>query len=179
MKIKLPYVIIIVLLSLLVISNLWYKNNIKVETITKTDTIFSIKTDTIKQYYPKLVQTTVYDTIIVPMANNDSLTLYFASKHYTEKEKYDAYISGYNANLDSIFVYNKTVTNTVTNTIENKVYKDKWNLYLDVGMDNICNDISPNIGLSLSMPNGFKLGGEMLIYDNKVYYGLKIGYRIK
>ena len=43
------------------------------------------------------------------------------SKHYQGKN-YDAYVSGFETNLDSIFVYNETqyITETITKTVKDK-----------------------------------------------------------
>lgn len=92
---------------------------------------------------------------------------------------YKAYVSGYNANLDSIHVYGKTIYKTITNAIDRTIYKEKSNLYVDCGVNKIGSHIAPNLGLSLSVPSGLKVGGEMGLYDSKLYYGIKVGYRIK
>ena len=51
------------------------------------------------------------------------------SKHYSGKN-YDAYVSGFEPNLDSIFVYNETqiITETITRTV-----KEDKHFFLDVG----------------------------------------------
>lgn len=106
-------------------------------------------TDTIPHYYPQPVDgtevKTVYkwltrvqtDTVSVCFRDNsvssvkDSVLVEvpITSKHY-HSEEYDAYISGFEPNLDSIFVYQKKeiITNTITRTV-----KDSKHFFLDVG----------------------------------------------
>lgn len=102
-------------------------------------------TDTIPQYFPQPVDgtevKTVYkwltrvatDTIVKTdvITCHDSVLVEvpITSKHYKD-ERYDAYISGYEPNLDSIFVYQKKeiITNTITRTV-----KDSKHFFLDVG----------------------------------------------
>ena len=103
-------------------------------------------TDTIPHYYPQPVDGTVvrYVTKFLPMVrtdtiNNDVLSFIhdtvavqvpITSKHYHASE-YDAWVSGYEPNLDSIFVYREKeiITETITKTI-----KDNKHFFLDVGV---------------------------------------------
>lgn len=59
------------------------------------------------------------------------------SKHYSSK-KYDAYISGFEPKLDSIFVYQDEVLVTEVRTISKP--PNKVGLYLDAGADYTFND---------------------------------------
>ena len=54
------------------------------------------------------------------------------SKHYSGKN-YDAYVSGFEPNLDSIFVYNET--KLVTETITRMKPPNKWSLTVNAGVD--------------------------------------------
>lgn len=54
------------------------------------------------------------------------------SKHYSGKN-YDAYVSGFEPNLDSIFVYNET--KLVTETITRMKPPNKWSLSVNAGID--------------------------------------------
>jgi hypothetical protein len=179
MKIKLSHIIIVILVVLLFISNLWNKPEVETKTEYITDTVIVTKIDTFTQYKPKVVQTIIRETISVPMPNNDTLNLYYENKHYAEKEKYDAFVSGYSVSLDSISVYNKIEYKTITNTITNTIYKEKWNLYLETGLNIINNQYNPNIGLRFTMPNNFGIGGTIGLYDNKPIYGISLNYKIK
>jgi len=54
------------------------------------------------------------------------------SKHYSGKN-YDAYVSGFETNLDSIFVYNET--QLITETITRMKPPNKWSLSVNAGVD--------------------------------------------
>ena len=54
------------------------------------------------------------------------------SKHYSAKN-YDAYVSGFDVNLDSIYVYNET--QYITETITKSKPPNKWSLSVNAGVD--------------------------------------------
>ena len=54
------------------------------------------------------------------------------SKHYSGKN-YDAYVSGFEPSLDSIFVYNET--QIITETITRMKPPNKWSLSVNAGVD--------------------------------------------
>ncbi len=54
------------------------------------------------------------------------------SKHYSGKN-YDAYVSGFDVNLDSIYVYNET--KYITETITKSKPPNKWSLSVNAGVD--------------------------------------------
>lgn len=54
------------------------------------------------------------------------------SKHYSGKN-YDAYVSGFEPNLDSIFVYNET--QLITETITRMKPPNRWSLTVNAGVD--------------------------------------------
>lgn len=79
-----------------------------------------VKNDTINHFVE--VSKMIHDTVEVQVP--------ITSKHYGSKD-YDAWVSGYEANLDSIKVYKETqyITETITKTV-----KDKGkHFFLDVG----------------------------------------------
>lgn len=83
------------------------------------------KTDTITRWDYFVV----HDSVAVEMP--------ITTKHYGN-EQYDAYISGFEPNLDSIFVYQKEVLVTEVRTITKP--PNKVALYLDAGADYTFND---------------------------------------
>ena len=83
------------------------------------------KTDTITRWDYFVV----HDSVAVEMP--------ITTKHYGN-EKYDAYISGFEPNLDSIFVYQDEVIVTEVRTISKP--PNKVGLYLDAGADYTFND---------------------------------------
>ena len=179
---KINYLLIAVIIMLFIPIGINFCNKPKVQTNTvykkTTDTLVVYKTDTLVVKKPKLVQTITHDTITAYLPSLDSLKLVYADKVYSDSS-YKAYVSGYNANLDSIEVYQKTKYETINNVIRETIYKEKWSWYLDLGVNVINGGYYPNIGTTLSAPNGFKLSGELGIFDKKAYYGFKVGYRIK
>lgn len=124
--------------------------NQPIDTDIKRDTV--IVHDTIPDYHPvpkdsarikwvtrwlpsKPDTITQWETII----EHDSVAVQvpITSKHYGN-EQYDAYVSGFEPNLDSIFVYQKT--EYITETITRMKSLNKVSLYLDAGVDYTFND---------------------------------------
>ena len=89
------------------------------------------------------------------------------SKHY-KSEQYDAYISGFEPNLDSIFVYQKT--EYITETIERMKPPDKWELDIVGGINyNTAQDrYSPYaVGELMYKPNRFQFGIQGGVVKNE------------
>ena len=150
MKIKLPLLLIFVLLICL---KCCYSDNRKEEKIPQTDTITIIKRDTITiikpqpviRYVDRIVRDTLYsvDSVLIPV------NIPIETKVYQDSS-YRAVISGYKAELDSIYIFNKNQIQTI-----NKItYKTKkWN-------------ISPSIGV------GYGMFGRRI----DLYVGFSINY---
>lgn len=131
MKIKLPLLLIFVLLICL---KCYYSNREKEEPIQITDTITIIKRDTITiikpqpiiRYVDKIVKDTLYntDSILVPVDVPIETKVY-------QDSNYKVIISGYKAELDSIYVFNKNQIQYI-----NKItYKTKkWNVSPSIGL---------------------------------------------
>lgn len=179
MKQKIPYIIIGLLLLLLVMSNLWHKPTAITNTKYITDTIIGTRIDTFIQYKTKVVQSVIRDTIVVKKPNGDTMKLYNRQDRYFEKDRYELWVSGYNPKLDSIKTFNKTEYKTITNTVTNTIYKERWNWYLETGINSIDSKIAPYVGIRLTMPNNFGIGGNIGVFDNKAFYGFSINYKIK
>ena len=82
--------------------------------LVKPDTIISRDTvrDTIPFPYPKLKIRLVKDTLYLPCPD-DSIGIEIEQKQYGDSGLYDAYVSGYRPNLDSIKIYTTTYYDTV------------------------------------------------------------------
>ena len=78
------------------------------------------KPDTITQWETL----TIHDSVAVEVP--------ITSKHYGGKN-YDAYVSGFEPNLDSIFVYNET--QVITETITRMKPPNRWSLTVNAGVD--------------------------------------------
>lgn len=151
MKIKINLLIIFIIV--LICLKCCYSNNRKEEKIPQTDTITIIKRDTITiikpqpviQYRDRIVRDTLYNTDSIPVLVDVPIEV----KVYQDSN-YRAVISGYKAELDSIYIFNKNQIQTI-----NKItYKTKkWN-------------ISPSIGLGYG------------VFNRKfdTYVGFSIGY---
>jgi len=114
----------------------WLPSATKTDTITKWD------------YF------VVHDSVAVEVP--------ITSKHYGN-EKYDAYISGFEPNLDSIFVYQKT--EYVTETITRMKPPNKWELDVVGGIDY-------NTAKKSYEPYAM---GELLYKPNRLQIGLQGG----
>ena len=115
------------------------------DTIVKSDTIYISKIDTIKVYYPKYIEVSTKDTIYI----SRDTTLEVKSKMYSEKDKYDVWISGIEPlALDSINVYREVKYETITNTITRNRYINERQLFLGGGIDVWGSKIYPKFGVS-------------------------------
>lgn len=98
-----------------------YHPNAKDSTLVKWKTKWLplYKTDTVDRLVEEI--NFLHDTVAVEVP--------ITSKHYSGKN-YDAYVSGFEPKLDSVFIYNETqlITKTITRTV-----KDNRHFFLDVG----------------------------------------------
>lgn len=130
---KIEAKLLIIFIIVLICLKCCYFNNRKEEKIPQTDTITIIKRDTITiikpqpviQYRDRIVRDTLYNTDSVPV----SVDVPIETKVYQDSS-YRAVISGYKANLDSIYIFNKNQIQYI-----NKItYKTKkWNVSPSIG----------------------------------------------
>lgn len=160
---------------------LLFSNHKKTEIVEKcvTDTLVIFKTDTIVQYEPKYITKRVTDTLYLPSDSNKQQPLVIEQKHYQDKGIYDAWISGYNAQLDSIKTYQQVKETTITNTITKEIEINRLNIYPYMGINNFNGSINPTIGIAFKMPKNTMYMGEIGSIDGKMYYSLRIGFKIK
>lgn len=117
-----------------------YDEKVASDTIIVRDTVFDYQPAPVDsarvRYVTRYLPVVKYDTInhfadLDKMIHDTvEVQVPITSKHYQGKN-YDAYVSGFETNLDSIFVYNETqyITETITRTV-----KDKGkHFFLDVG----------------------------------------------
>lgn len=98
------------------------KDSVRIKWVTrwlpsKPDTVFA------ENYAQNFVEI-MHDTVAVQVP--------ITSKHYGGKN-YDAYVSGFEPSLDSIFVYNET--QIITETITRMKPPNKWSLSVNAGID--------------------------------------------
>ena len=140
--------------------------DIKVE----RDTVTVI--DTIPHYYPKPVEViktkTDYRWLTRVETSTDTLhdsvlvAVPITSKHYGG-DQYDAWVSGYEPSLDSIFVYSET--QYVTETVTKSKPPNKWELDIIGGIDY-------NTAKQRYTPYA---GGELLYKPNRLQLGIRGG----
>ena len=176
MKKAIPYIIIAVLAVMLILS----LTNPKTEKVTKTvtDTISVTVTDTFIEHKPIYVYEKITDTMIIYVDSSKFIKLPVTQKYYTG-EYYKLWVSGYKPSLDSIAIFNNTVTKIVTQTVEHRIYEDKTDWYVHAGSMFIGNDAAPYMGANVSFKNGITLGADIGYYNKKSYYGFNIGFKLK
>ena len=87
------------------------------------------------------------------------------SKHYSGKN-YDAYVSGFDVNLDSIYVYNET--QYITETITKSKPPNKWSLSVNAGVD---------YGVKSQFWQPFASGELTINNDKRLQIGIEGGMR--
>ena len=93
---------------------------------TIRDTTIVVSYDTIKITKPIYISQKVVDTLLVPITDtlrhNDTLYVPIpkTQRYYAKDSLYQAWVSGYKPNLDSIKVFPKTIYTTITNTVYKK-----------------------------------------------------------
>ena len=174
-----PYIIVFVIGFLLA----WFSKGTKEITNTievKSDTVTIVKTQTIRDSVPKYISKIVKDTIEIPCNDGDSVVrLPIEQKFYSKPNMYDVWVSGYNADLDSIKIFNKIEYKTITNTINNTKYVNSSSLYGYVGLSKFDGKFIPMFDLIYSTKGNISFGGSIGLIDNKPIYGLKFGYKLK
>lgn len=147
-KVNLLIIFIIVLICLKCCHSNREKEEIQITdtiTIIKRDTITIIKPQPVIRYVDRIVRDTLYSIDSIPVPVNLPIEV----KVYQDSS-YRAVISGYKAELDSIYIFNKNQIQYINKT----TYKTKkWN-------------VSPSVGFGYGMFNRK--------FD--VYVGLSIGY---
>ena len=139
----------IVILLLIVISFFAGKRFSTERIITKTDTLTVVLIDTIKIIKPKYITEKVIDSIPFheTLQIRDTIWLPKTQKIYKDTS-YQAWVSGYKPNLDSIKVFNKTITNTITKTL--KEAPKRFGIGVSSGMTFINGKFTPYIGIGVS-----------------------------
>lgn len=146
----------------------------------KTDTIECVRLDTCRIIVPEYKYIRTVDTILINSDDGHSVSLPITQKHYAKDSVYDAWVSGYNPQLDSISIYerieNKTITKTIVKFVENK----KWDVYYYAGLSKNHDENYATLGVTINSPRKWSLGLNAGIGDNgNICYGFKIGFKIK
>ena len=166
--------IAVLLVSLIV--SLTNRKEVIVEKTT-SDTVTIVKLDTVKVKIPTFIKEVIVDTFLIKDSLNYDYIMPKTQRYYKAKD-YEAWVSGYRPNLDSLNIFRKTITNTITNTVTRAIYPKTTDLYLNVGSDYIKGQFAPNLGLAVKFRNNLMIGGNVGYYDKSVYYGLKVGFKL-
>lgn len=169
------YIVVIVVLVTLLFSS---KRQIKVVENRVTDTILKIRVDTLTKYVPKYVTKKTTDTIYLQSNNKNEVALEIEQKHYSENGIYDAWISGYKPQLDSIKTYPRVEYRTITNNITKEIYKSTLDIYPYIGFKRLDDNIGQVFGLTIKMPKKWIYSAEIGVMDNKMMYGVSLGYKL-
>lgn len=175
MKKYIPYIVIAVLLVALILS-LINRKEVTVEKFT-SDTVTIVKYDTIRDIKPVVMTEKIIDTIYVEVGTDSVIKLPITQKYYSTDD-YQAWVSGYKPNLDSIYTFNKVITKTITNTETKTIYAKNTDVFLRAGCNYIGKQFAPFVGASLKLKNGILLGGNVGLYDKSAYYGVEVGLKL-
>lgn len=147
----------------------------------EADTIILYKRDTIVEYSVKYLTKKHTDTLYLPSSNNGYTAIPIEQSYFSKPNVYDLWVSGYNVELDSMKTYPQIVYKTITNNTTTTVVEQKWNLYTYLGVNRFSNQWSPNVGIIAKSPKNTMMYGLELGLDGKsnIYYGIKLGYKIK
>lgn len=168
-------IVIIVLLVTLIFSS---KRQIEGVESRVTDTILKIQVDTLIQYVPQYVTKKTTDTIYLPSNGEKEIALKVEQFHFRKEGAYDAWISGYNPRLDSIKTYPRVEYRTITNNITKEIYKSTIDFYPYIGFRKFDDKIGQVIGLTIKMPKKWIYSAEIGVMDNKMMYGVSLGYKL-
>jgi hypothetical protein len=180
MKINVLLSYIFIVLVLVASLYLLFGNHRKPEIVEKcvTDTLVVFKTDTVVKYEPTYITKRVTDTLYLPSDSNKQQPLVIEQKHYQDKGIYDAWISGYNAQLDSIKTYPQIKETTITKTITKEIERKGLNIYPYIGINNFNHRLNPVMGIATEINNNTIFIGEMGHINDRLYYGVRIGFKI-
>lgn len=145
-----------------------------VKEITIVDTVRVYKTDTITRYEPKYITQRVVDTLYI----TDTLFLPITQKHYAERDKYDVWVSGYEAKMDSIKTYNKTEYKYTEKEVTREVVVNKYELYLNGGLNAFSGVFIPKVGASLITPKKTHYNVNLGLYNGEITYEIGVGFKL-
>lgn len=172
---NLSYIFLGVLVTCLVM-NSGNKETVRTEFVT--DTLYLYKVDTVYYEKPVYKTRTVVDTVYLACGNDEEIPLPIEQKHYSQEGVYDAWVSGYQPELDSISVYRKTEYQIITNEIETVRETTNVGVYANVGFV-ACDGLNGgHVGITLATRKKLSFGVNAGIINKKPFYGATIGYKL-
>ena len=145
--------------------------------VTETDTLTICKTDTLKIPVPMPITELVIDTVVIEKVRDSIVVLPIMQRFYKDL-RYEAWVSGYTAKLDSIVVFPETRTQYITHTITERQMVRNYALYLDAGFLFYDRKVAPTLSLNLTMPHPWTIGVGVGYIDGKVGVGFNLGFKI-
>jgi len=105
----------------------------RAEIVTETDTLVIVRLDTIREKYPVYIAERVVDSVRIPVYCHDTtyVEVPITQKHYHQDSLYDAWVSGFLPQLDSIEVMQRTETIEVTRYVQLPV--PRWSFGVTAG----------------------------------------------
>lgn len=141
-----------------------------------TDTVYVTRVDTMYVTRPVVKERVVVDTVYVE-TERGGLSLPLEQLRYEEKDRFEAWVTGFHVSLDSVKLYDKVVERTVTRTVRTEA-KQGYSCVPYMGFKALEGTVSPNIGLMLETPKSWVLGAEIgYSKAHKTYWGVNIGHR--
>ena len=122
--------------------------------IEKKDSMPEAKKETVVRYIKVPIKADSANLDSIGENKQDSICLPVTQKMYTDDSTYTAYVSGYEPQLDSIFVKQKEILHTITETrpVETKKFR-RWNLGLigGYGYGFQSKQVEPFVGLGVTI----------------------------
>lgn len=175
MKQWFPY-IVIVSLSVCLVFSITHRKEVIIEKHT-VDTITVIRIDTFIERFPHFISEKIVDTVFIEKTSENALKLPITQRYYNT-DSYQAWVSGYRPNLDSINVFNKVVERTVNHTIDRVVYPKSIDWYLNAGSMFIDKKAAPYLGINVKFKNNIIVGANAGVYDKEMFYGFNVGFKL-
>ena len=154
------------------------KESVSRDTVTLHDTVpdyHPVPKDSahikyITRWFPRAVHDTVYSEkyaqdFVEIMHDTVAVQVPITSKRFSGKN-YDAYVSGFEPSLDSIFVYNET--QLITETITRMKPPNRWSLTVNAGID---------YGVKSQFWQPFASGELTINNDKRLQLGIEGGMR--
>lgn len=91
---------------------------------------------------------------------------------------YDVWVSGYEAKMDSIRTYNKTEYKYVEKEVTREVVKNKYELYLNGGLNAFSGTFVPKVGITLTAPNKTLYNVNLGLYNGELTYEIGVGFKL-
>lgn len=125
-----------------------------IQTIITRDTVLIVQVDTMVINKPQPYKVTVHDTVYIsnpqyPQYPQPEEFLVHQTKIYQDST-YRAQVSGYDAQLDWIETYTRTIVREINTTEQIKERPKHWGLGVQVGCGAGKNGVQPYVGIGIS-----------------------------